>query len=116
LKRFCLYRKRNVFDHRRSYRDRFSYDFRSLAAEDFKGLPRTLSQPLEIEFYTSPQQVKMMTVHGTDLLGIRKIFSRWDIGRLQRSLRFLDPDLGSAGQEPRFQPYERIIREPYQSH
>lgn len=117
LKRFCIYRKRNVFDHRRSYRDRFNYDFESLAENDFKGLPQKLAEPVEIEFYSSQQQVKMMTVHGTDLLGIRKIFSRWDIGRLQRSLRLLTPgETKPAAQEPRFHPYEKIIREPYQSH
>lgn len=117
LKRFSLCRKRNVFDYQRVYRDSFSYDFQALNDNDFIGLPKKLPEPIELEFFSTPQQVKMMTIHGTDLLGIRKIFSRWDIGRLQRSLRPLEGEkrpvpcdkssLGDLG---------IIIQEPYQSH
>ncbi|MFO1463662.1 MAG: radical SAM protein [bacterium] len=116
LKRFSLCRKVNVFDYSRRCRDVFHYDFMSLNESNFEGLPERLPQPVELEFFSTQQQVRMMTIHGTDLLGIRKIFSRWDIGRLQRSIRQVgrvrsgQPDAG----EPRH--VERIVREPYQSH
>lgn len=117
LKRFSLCRKRNVFDYNKVYRDWFTYDFQALNENDFLGIPKKLSKVVQLEFFSTSQQVKMMTIHGTDLLGIRKIFSRWDIGRLQRSLRMLETGENSVlCENSTTGDFEMLIREPYQSH
>ncbi len=116
LKTYSLFRKGNVFDQNSKFKHRFHYDFESLYRRDFMGLPQRSPDGVEIEFFASLEQRKALATHGTDLLGIRKIFSRTDIGRLQRSMVFHYPgSLGYSIGEIGISAVDQVVVEPYQN-
>lgn len=90
LKKFCILRKKNIFEYGKSFVEDFLFDFEALFNSNFHALPTEVKDAMRIEFFTDEEQIKMMSVHGTESLGIRKILSRWDVSRLQRKLNFHD--------------------------
>ena len=95
LKELALYstfRKRNVFNLEAQYAHEFSYDFPTLIAHEFEGLPAMLDTPTKLSFSSSEETKGMIlfqqSVQGTDLNGTAKIVSRIPCAKLQRAVAF----------------------------
>ncbi|KFM20094.1 anaerobic magnesium-protoporphyrin IX monomethyl ester cyclase protein [Marine Group I thaumarchaeote SCGC AAA799-P11] len=92
LKIFSVLRKRNVFDVEKEFEHEFTYDFQELIENDFEELPKKLTNPVKVFFYSTQEQKELMKEkideNGSDVNGLGKILSRMMGTLLQRSLKF----------------------------
>jgi radical SAM superfamily enzyme YgiQ (UPF0313 family) len=102
LKRFSLFRKRDLLDSAGEFRDTFSYDFEKLSDSDFNLVPgdSRLDHPRAYVFRHSAVQREMIAgyIHqyGTTVVGLGRILMRSHVKRLFREVQVEGETIGSG--------------------
>ena len=87
LERYMRLRKRNVFDCKQVFRDRFEFDFVDLDRVAFMDEPRRLERPLEIEFSHNHEQTALFgSFHDNGTAGAARALAKLCMPRMYRVL------------------------------
>lgn len=87
LERYMLLRKRNVFDCKQVFRDRFDFDFVGLDRVAFMDVPQRLDAPVEIEFSHDREQTALFgSFHDTGTAGAARAMAKLCMPRMYRVL------------------------------
>lgn len=87
LKAYMILRKRNIFDPKPIFSDRFDFDFCSLDQAAFQETPARLSQPLEIEFFHTDEQKALFGNFNTGVAGAARMLAKLQIPRMYRTMQ-----------------------------
>jgi hypothetical protein len=86
-----LLRKRNVFDFHVVNRERFDFDFVKLDQAAFVGAPTRLSQPMEIEFFHTDEQIALFGNFNTGVAGAARTMAKLCMPRMYRTMKSESP-------------------------
>ena len=86
LKNYMQLRKRNVFDFKAVYKDRFDFDFIGLDKVAFMDTPKRLDEPLEIEFFHTDEQTALFGSFNTGVTGAARTMAKLCMPRMYRTM------------------------------
>jgi hypothetical protein len=87
LQRYMLLRKRNIFDFRAVYRDRFTFDFVELDRGAFRTPPRRLDRKMEIEFFHTGEQAALFGNFNGGVAGAARTMAKLCMPRMYRTMK-----------------------------
>ncbi|MDO8623498.1 MAG: radical SAM protein [archaeon] len=90
LRKYMIYRKRNIFDINREDIEEFDYNFDELAESNFEGEPRRRDNPLRIKFYHTENQKKQFDGFTPDLEGAMRMIPKISLVNIIRSVEIVN--------------------------
>jgi radical SAM superfamily enzyme YgiQ (UPF0313 family) len=91
LEKYMVLRKKNIFDFRTAYRDRFTFDFVDLDRAAFREVPRRLSRPVEIEFFHTDEQIALFGNFNSGVTGAARTMAKLCMPRMYRTMKSESP-------------------------
>jgi hypothetical protein len=87
LKTYMALRKRNVFNFRTVQKARFDFDFVKLDECAFLDVPTRLTEPVEIEFFHTDEQMALFGSFNTGVAGAARTMAKLCMPRMYRAMR-----------------------------